>query len=58
MRELVVVFLAFVEGGAKLSVNGESRGAIPGEVFNRALTRIRLGDKPVQADLKKPMLGG
>ena len=28
------------------------------ERFNKALTRIWLGDKPVQADLKKAMLGG
>jgi len=28
------------------------------EPFNRALTKIWLGDKPVQADLKKAMLGG
>jgi long-chain acyl-CoA synthetase len=33
-------------------------GTIPGEPFNRALTKIWLGDKPAQADLKKAMLGG
>ena len=30
---------------------------IAGEAFNRALTRIWLGDKPVQADLKPKLLG-
>ena len=30
----------------------------PGEPFNRALTKIWLGDHPIQADLKKAMLGG
>jgi hypothetical protein len=31
---------------------------IAGEAFNRALTRIWLGDKPAQGHLKKAMLGG
>jgi long-chain acyl-CoA synthetase len=39
-------------------VNGAAKGTIPGDAFNVALTRIWLGDKPVQADLKKALLGG
>ena len=39
-------------------LNGAAQAAIDGEAFNEALTRIWLGDSPVQADLKKAMLGG
>ena len=41
-----------------VGLNGEVKGAVAGEAFNQALTRIWLGDKPVQADLKKALLGG
>ena len=58
VKEKDVVTLDFVDGATKVSLNGESRGTILGEAFNKALTRIWLGDKPVQADLKKAMLGG
>lgn len=58
VKEKDVVTLDFVDGATKVSLNGESRGAIVGEAFNKALTRVWLGDKPVQADLKKAMLGG
>ena len=53
-----VLTLDFVDGGTKVALNGEARGVIPGEAFNMALTRIWLGDKPAQGDLKKAMLGG
>ncbi len=52
------VTLDFVDGGTVVGLNGAARGSIAGEAFNRALTRIWLGDKPVQSDLKKAMLGG
>jgi long-chain acyl-CoA synthetase len=58
VKEKDVVTLDFVEGGTTVSLNGEARGTISGETFNKALTRIWLGDKPVQGDLKKAMLGG
>jgi len=58
VKEKDVVTLDFADGGTTVSLNGESRGTIPGETFNKALTRIWLGDKPVQGDLKKAMLGG
>jgi FtsP/CotA-like multicopper oxidase with cupredoxin domain len=51
------VTLDFVDGGTNLGWNGKFRGRIPGEAFNRALTRIWLGDKPVQSDLKEKLLG-
>jgi long-chain acyl-CoA synthetase len=58
VKEKDVVALDFVDGATRVSLNGEARGTIPGEAFNQALTRIWLGDKPVQADLKKALLGG
>jgi hypothetical protein len=46
------------ESGTRVVVNGQSRGkSIAGEDFYRALLRIWLGDKPVDDDLKKGMLG-
>jgi hypothetical protein len=42
-----------------LLAQGQPRGQpIPGEDFYRALLRIWVGDKPVQDDLKKALLGG
>jgi long-chain acyl-CoA synthetase len=58
VKEKDVLTLDFVDGVTKVALNGEVRGVIPGEAFNSALTRIWLGDKPAQGDLKKAMLGG
>jgi hypothetical protein len=58
VKEGNVVTLDFIDGATKLSFNGQLKATIPGEAFNKALTRVWLGDKPVQADLKKAMLGG
>lgn len=44
--------------GTQISVNGLARGTIAGMAFNRALLKIWLGNKPVQEDLKKGLLGG
>ena len=45
-------------GAMQLVVDGKPAGApIPGDDFFRALLRIWLGDKPVQDDLKKALLG-
>ncbi len=52
-----IVTLDFVDGATRVARDGAAKGTIPGEPFNRALMRIWLGDKPVQADLKKAMLG-
>ncbi len=44
--------------GTQVTVEGKPAGApVPGDDFYRALLRIRLGDKPVQDDLKKALLG-
>ena len=58
VKEKDVVTLDFVDDATKIGLNGADKGVIPGEAFNKALTRIWLGDKPAQADLKKAMLGG
>jgi hypothetical protein len=58
VKEKDVVTLDFVDGAMKVSWNGEAKGTIPGAAFNQALTKIWLGDKPVQADLKMALLGG
>ena len=58
IKEKDVVALDFVDGGSRIALNGEAKGTVPGEPFNKALTRIWLGDKPAQADLKKALLGG
>ena len=58
VKEGTVVTLDFVDNQTRIAQNGQSKGAVGGEPFNQALMRIWLGDKPVQADLKKAMLGG
>jgi len=54
-----VIVLDFLpESGTVVSLNAAVKGKpIPGEDFYRALLRIWLGDKPVDGDLKKDMLG-
>jgi hypothetical protein len=58
VRERDVLTLDFVDGATRVMLNGQAGGAVPGEAFNRALTRIWLGDKPAHRGLKKAMLGG
>jgi hypothetical protein len=53
-----VVTLDFVDGATRVGLDGETRGSVAGEAFNAALTRIWIGEHPVQADLRKAMLGG
>ncbi|MDH2918668.1 MAG: chalcone isomerase family protein [Sideroxydans sp.] len=53
-----VILLDYVpEVGTTVSVNGVERGVIAGVEFNRALLSVWLGNKPVDADLKKDLLG-
>jgi hypothetical protein len=58
-KEKTVIALDFLpESGTRITVDGAARGEpIPGEDFNAALLKIWLGEKPVDADLKKAMLG-
>lgn len=58
VKEGSVVTLDYVDGGTRISLNGQPRATITGEGFNAALTRIWIGEHPVQADLKRAMLGG
>ena len=53
------ITLDWVPGaGTQVSVDGKATAApIQGEDFYRALLRIWLGDHPVQADLKRALLG-
>jgi len=44
--------------GTRIVVNSAEKGTVAGEDFYRALLRIWLGEKPVDASLKKAMLGG
>jgi hypothetical protein len=58
-KEKTVITLDFLpESGTRVTVDGAARGKpIPGEDFFIALLRIWLGDSPVDANLKKAMLG-
>src|SRR6266536_4956108 len=57
VKEKDVITLDFVDGTTRIGWNGQAKGAIQGEAFNQALIRVWLGDKPVQPDLKKALLG-
>lgn len=54
-----VIHLEFTpEAGTRVVVNGKAQGsAIAGEDFYTAVLRIWIGDKPVDADLKKGLVG-
>lgn len=43
--------------GTVLSIGGRTLGRIPGERFNRAVMKIWLGERPIQASLKRALLG-
>lgn len=53
------ITLDWTDAGTVVSADGKAAGApIPGEDFYRALLKIWLGERPVQPDLKKALLGG
>jgi hypothetical protein len=55
----MVIALDWNGSATQLMIDGKPAGRpIEGEEFYRALLRIWLGDKPVQDDLKKALLGG
>jgi hypothetical protein len=58
LKEGNVLAFDFVDGGTQVSLNGQAKGKIPGDAFNKALFNAWIGDKPVQDDLRKAMLGG
>jgi hypothetical protein len=54
----MAIYLDWTGAETQVVVNGKPAGkAIPGQDLYRALLRIWLGDKPVQDDLKKALLG-
>ena len=55
-----VIDLDYLPGtGTQVALNGAVQGApVPGEDFYRGLMRIWLGDDPVDAGMKKALLGG
>jgi hypothetical protein len=59
-RKGMAILLDWVPGaGTQVTIQGKPAGKpIEGEDFYRALLRIWLGEKPVQDDLKKALLGG
>ena len=55
----MAISLDWTGSATQVVIDGKPAGApIAGEDFYRALLRIWLGDKPVQDDLKKALLGG
>ena len=54
-----IITLDLAGGTTQVGIDGKPAGKpIEGMAFTRALLRIWLGDKPVQEDLKKALLGG
>jgi hypothetical protein len=51
------IVLDLTSTGTQVNLNGKLLGNIDGEAFNRALLRVWLGNKPVDAPLKKALLG-
>ena len=57
-KDGMTIALDWTGAGTRLAVNGKPAGKpIAGEDFYRALLRIWIGDKPVQDDLRKALLG-
>jgi hypothetical protein len=55
----MLITLDYAGGATHVSIDGKPAGKpIAGEAFYRALLRIWLGERPVQEDLKKALLGG
>jgi long-chain acyl-CoA synthetase len=58
IKEGAVVGIDYAAANTTISLNGVAKGTIAGDAFNKAMMKIWLGDKPVQGDLKKALLGG
>ena len=57
VKEGDVIVLDLTSASTQVSINGKLLGNIDGAAFNQALLRVWLGAKPVDAALKKAMLG-
>jgi long-chain acyl-CoA synthetase len=51
------VAIDFTAEGVGVSLNSEARGKVANAAFARALLKVWLGDNPVDASLKKALLG-
>ena len=56
VKEVNVVTIDFVDSATRIGFNGEPKGSIGGEPFNKALTRVWLGEKPADEKLKIALL--
>ena len=57
VKEGDVILLDYTSAGTSVNLNGKALGNVEGSAFNQALLRVWLGAKPVDAALKKAMLG-
>ena len=57
VKEGYVIVLDYTSAGTSVNLNGKALGNVEGAAFNQALLRVWLGAKPVDATLKKAMLG-
>jgi Chalcone isomerase-like len=57
VKEGDVILLDYDSINTTVSLNGKALGTVEGAAFNQALLRVWLGAKPVDAALKKAMLG-
>ena len=57
-KDQLILFDYLPDARTRISLDGEVKGTIAGADFNRALMRIWLGERPVDANLKKALLGG
>lgn len=51
------IAIDFTADGVGVSLNGEARGKVQSATFGQALLKVWLGDNPVDASLKKALLG-
>ncbi len=57
VKEGDIILLDYTSAGTSVNLNGKALGNVEGAAFNQALLRVWLGNKPVDAALKKAMLG-
>jgi hypothetical protein len=57
IKEGDAILLDYTQTNTQVSLNGKVLGNIEGAAFNQALLRVWLGTQPVDAALKKAMLG-
>ena len=57
VREGDTIGIDFAADGVAVTLNGDARGKVAGAGFAKALLKVWLGDEPVDASLKKALLG-